>query len=95
VRPGVSQPVPVRRAAAQVPALLAGLGRHRGADPDPGPGDLPPGLQPQRQHRFLMVFGVPVDPAADLLGPQLDAVVLADMLSLLQQLGVVPAGPPA
>ena len=44
VRPGVGQPVPVRRAAAQVPALLSGLGRHRGPDPDPGPGDLPLGL---------------------------------------------------
>ena len=49
VRPGVSQPVPVRRTAAQVPALLPGLGRHRGADPDAGPGDLPLGRQPQHE----------------------------------------------
>jgi hypothetical protein len=35
VRAGIGQPVPVRRAAAQVPALLPGLGGHGGADPDP------------------------------------------------------------
>jgi hypothetical protein len=48
VRPGVGEPVPVRRPSAQVPALLPGLRGHRGADPDPGPGDLPLGGQPER-----------------------------------------------
>jgi hypothetical protein len=45
------------------PALLAGLGGHRGADPDPGAGDLPLGLQAQRHHRLLVIFGAEVDPA--------------------------------
>ncbi len=36
VRPGVGEPVPVRRPATQVPALLPGLGGHCGPDPDPG-----------------------------------------------------------
>ena len=35
VRPRISQPVPVRRAAAEIAALLTGLRGHRGADPDP------------------------------------------------------------
>jgi hypothetical protein len=69
VRPRISQPVPVRRPAAQVAALLQGLGSHRGADPDPGAGDLPLGRQAQRQHRLLVVLGVPVDPPADLRHP--------------------------
>jgi hypothetical protein len=76
MRPGIGQPVPVRRPTAQVPSLLAGLGGHRGADPDPGPGDLPLGRQPERQHGLLVVLGVPVDPAADFGHPQLDPVVL-------------------
>jgi hypothetical protein len=76
VRPGVRQPVPVRRTAAQVPALLPGLRGHRGAHPDPGPGDLPLGRQPQREHGLLMILGMPVHPAADFRHPQLDPVVL-------------------
>jgi hypothetical protein len=56
VRAGVAQPVPVRRAAAQVPVLFPGLGSHRGPDPDPGPGDLPLGLQPQREHQLLVIL---------------------------------------
>ena len=65
VRPGIGEPVPVWRAAAQVSALLPGLGGHRGPDPDPGPGDLPLGREPQREHGLLVVLGVPVDPPAD------------------------------
>jgi len=38
VRPRIREPVPVRRTAAQVPALLTGLGGHRGADPRCWPG---------------------------------------------------------
>jgi hypothetical protein len=41
VRPGIAQPVPVRRAAAEVPALLPDLDRHRGPHPDARPGDFP------------------------------------------------------
>ena len=37
VRPGVGEPVAVRRAAAEEPALVLGLRRHRGADPDLDP----------------------------------------------------------
>jgi hypothetical protein len=76
VRPRITEPVPVRRAAAQVTALLPGLGGHRGADPDPRPGDLPLGRQSQREHRLLVVLGVPVDPPADFRRPKLYAVVL-------------------
>ena len=76
VRPGVGEPVPVRRPAAEVAALLAGLGGHRGADPDPGPRDLSFGLVPEGQHRLLVILGLVVDPAAEFGGPQLDAVVL-------------------
>ena len=76
VRSGISQPVPVRRAAAQVPALLPGLGSHRGADPDPGPGDLPLGRQAQHQHRLLVILSAPVNPPAHLRHPQLDTVML-------------------
>jgi hypothetical protein len=36
VQPGITQPVPVRRTAAEIPALLQGLRGHRDADPDPG-----------------------------------------------------------
>src|SRR5712691_12614649 len=77
VRARIRQPVVVRRTAAQVPALLAGLGGHRGPDPDLRPGDLPLGLKPQRQHRLLMILGAEVDPATHLRQPQLDAVMLA------------------
>jgi hypothetical protein len=34
LRPGIGQPVPVRRPTAQVPARLPGLGGHRGPHPD-------------------------------------------------------------
>jgi hypothetical protein len=36
MRPRIGQPVPVRRAAAQLAALLPGLRGHRGADPGAG-----------------------------------------------------------
>jgi hypothetical protein len=76
VRPRVTEPVSVWRAAAEIPALLPGLRGHRGAHPDPGTGDLPLGRQAQGEHGLLVVLGVPVDPAADLRHPQADAVVL-------------------
>ena len=76
VRPRISKPVSVRRTAAQVAALLPGLGGHRGADPDAGPGDLPLGRQPQHRHGVLVVLGREVDPPASLRHPQLDAVML-------------------
>ena len=76
VRPRVAQAVPVRRAAAQVPALLPGLGGHRGPHPDARPGHLPLRRQPQPGHRLLVVLGGEVDPPARLRHPQLDAVVL-------------------
>jgi len=41
VRPGVGQPVPVRRTATEVPALVPGLNGHRGPYPDAGPYDFP------------------------------------------------------
>ena len=75
VRPRITQPVPVRRAAAEVPALLPGLDRHRGPDPDAGPGHLPLGRQPEVGHRLLIMLGGVVDRAARLRHPQLDAVV--------------------
>jgi hypothetical protein len=64
-----------RQPATQVPALLAGLGRHRGADPDPGPA-LPLRLDPQRGHHRLVPLGLEVDQAAGLRHPQLHAVML-------------------
>jgi len=76
VRPGISEPVPVRRTAAQVAALLPGLDGHRGTDPDPGPGDLSLGRQAQPGHRLLIMLRLVVDPAAHLGHPQLHAVVL-------------------
>ena len=76
VRPRVAEPVPIRRAPAEIAALLPGLGGHRGPHPDPGPGDLPLGRQAQGEHRLLVVLGVPVHPPADLRHPQRDAVVL-------------------
>ena len=76
MRPGVGEPIPVRRAAAQISALLPGPGGHGSPDPDPGPGDLPLGRQAQREHGLLVVLGVPVDPPANLRHPQADAVVL-------------------
>ena len=76
VRARIGEPVPVRRAPAQVAALLQRLRRHRGPHPDPRPGDLPLRRQPQRYHRLLVILGVPVDPPADLRHPQLDPVVL-------------------
>ena len=75
VRPRITEPVPVRRAPAQVPSLFPGLGGHRGADPDPGPGDLPLGLQSESEHQLLMVLA-PADGPACLWHPQLNAVVL-------------------
>jgi hypothetical protein len=76
MRAGVGEPVPIGWPAAEVAALLAGLRGHRGADPDPGAGDLALGLQAQRHHCLLVVLGAEVDPAADLRRPQLDPVVL-------------------
>jgi hypothetical protein len=76
VRPGISEPVPVRRAPAQITALLQGLRRHRGPHPDPGPGDLPLGRQPEREHGLLVILGVPVHLPAHFRHPQRDAVVL-------------------
>jgi hypothetical protein len=76
MRPRIREPVPVRRPAAQVAALLPGLRGHRGPDPDPGAGDLPLGGQAEREHGLLVVLSVPVDPAADLGHPQADAVML-------------------
>ena len=76
VRPRIREPVPVRRPATQVPALLQGLRGHRGTDPDPGPGNLPLRRQAQREHRLLVILGVPIDTAAHLRHPQRDPVVL-------------------
>ena len=76
VRPGITQPVPVRRTPAQVPALLPGLDRHRGPHPDTRPGHLPLRRQPQHRHRLLVMLGGEVDPAARLRHPQLHAVML-------------------
>jgi hypothetical protein len=76
VRPRISQPVPVWRAAAEVAALVSGLGGHRGADPDAGAGDLPLRRQPQHRHGLLVVLRSVVDLAACLGQPQLDLVVL-------------------
>ncbi len=58
------------------PALLPGLHGHRSPYTDPGPGDLPLGRQPEREHGLLVVLSVPVNPPGDLGHPQLDAVVL-------------------
>ena len=74
MRTRVGEPVPVRRPAAEVAALLAGLGGHRGADPDPG--DLPLGLQPLCQHHLLMILGLKVDPPSGFWVHSWDAVVL-------------------
>ena len=76
VRPGIREPVPVRRAPAQVPALLQRLRGHRGPHPDPGPGDLPLRRQPERHHGLLMVLRVPVHPPAHFGHPQRDTVML-------------------
>ena len=42
--------------------MLAGLGGHCGADPDLGAGDLQLALEPQSQHRLLMILSTRVDP---------------------------------
>lgn len=76
VRAGVGEPVPVRRPAAQVPALLPGLRRHRGHHPDPRPGDLTLGLHAEGDHRLVVTLGPEVDPASGFRGPQLDAEML-------------------
>ena len=76
MRPRVGEPVSVRWTAAQVPALLPGLHRHRSADPDAGPGDFPLRRQAEHGHRLLVMFRGVVDPSACLGHPQLDAVVL-------------------
>jgi hypothetical protein len=76
VRTRITQPVPVRRAAAEVAALFSGLGGHRGPYPDPGPCDLPLGRLARREHGLLVILGVPVDPSAHLRHPQRDSVVL-------------------
>ena len=76
VRPGVPQAVPVGRPAAEVAALLPGLGGHRGPHPDARPGHLPLRRQPQPGHRPLVMLRGEVDLPARLRHPQLDAVVL-------------------
>ena len=60
-----------RRPTAQVPALFAGLRRHRGPHPDPGPGDRPFGLHAEGEHQLLIALGGEVYPAAGLRQPQL------------------------
>ncbi len=76
MRTGISEPVPVRRAATQVPALLQRLRRHRCPHPDPRPHNLPLRRQPERHHRLLVILAVPVHPAAHFGHPQRDPVVL-------------------
>jgi len=73
---GVGEPVPIRWPAAEVAALIAGLGGHRGAHPDPGAGDLPLGLHAQCEHHLLIALGVEIHPPTGLGHPQLHAVVL-------------------
>jgi hypothetical protein len=76
MRSRVAQPVPVRGPAAEVPALVAGLGSHCGADPDAGPGDLPLRREAQHRHRLLVMLGGVIHPAARFGQPQLYPVVL-------------------
>jgi len=76
MRARIDEPVPVRRTATQIPALVTGLHHHRGPDPDAGPGDLPLGRQAQPGHRLLIMLRRKVDPALGLGHPQLDTVVL-------------------
>ena len=64
VRPGITEPVPVRRTPAQVPALLPGLDRHRRPHPDTRPGHLPLRRQPQHRHRLLVMLRDEIDPPA-------------------------------
>jgi len=76
VRAPVGQPVPVRWPAAEVAALLARLGGHRGADPDAGAGDLPLRLDPQRDHRLFVTLGQEINSSSDFGSPELHAVML-------------------
>jgi len=48
----------------QVKGQITNTSRNTLVDPYPGPGDLPLGRQPERQHRLLVILGMPVHPAA-------------------------------
>jgi hypothetical protein len=75
MRPGVDQPVSVRRAAAKEAAFELGLRGHRGADPDLDPVALSFGDPAEHGHDQVVRLVVRVDRPADLGHPQRHAVV--------------------
>jgi len=75
---GVDQAVAVGWAAAQMSALVAGLGPHRGDDAEPGSQDLAFGLDTEQHHQRHMGRVVDVDRAVEFGQPQLHAVPFED-----------------
>lgn len=78
VRAGIDKAVTVRRAAAEVAALVAGLHGHRRAGADTGAGDLSLGQDAEQDHQLLLPGGLRVDASAQLRHPHLDAVVVEE-----------------
>jgi hypothetical protein len=85
---GVDKPVSVWRAAAEVAALLVGLGSHRGQDPESGALYLPLGLGAQQHHQRLVAGVVHVDGAVGLGQPDLGIVPLEDREQVPQLVAV-------
>jgi hypothetical protein len=71
---GVGQAVAVGWAAAQVAALLLGLGLHRGQHPKPSAQHFPLGLRTQQHHQRLMNRVSAVDGTVGFRQPQLHPV---------------------
>jgi hypothetical protein len=85
---GVDEAVAVRWAAAQMSALVAGLGPHRGDDAEPCAEDLAFGLDSQQHHQRHMGRVVDVDRAVEFGQPQLHAVTFEDRRHLQELLAV-------
>jgi hypothetical protein len=79
---GVDETVSVGWSAAEVSALVAGLDPHRGHRPEPGPQHFAPRLVTEQHEQRLMCRIGPVDWAAELWQPQLDAVAVEHRLHL-------------
>jgi hypothetical protein len=87
VRAGVDEPVTVRWSAAEVAALVSGLGAHRRGGSEPGAEDFPAGLVAEQHDQCLVCRVVVVQRSADLGQPQLDAMAAQGRQQMVELAG--------